>query len=92
MSLISSTKPEQEITDFPWNNVTFTLNDDEILAVDSRATDAWNKYGFLIVKHLFSEETVQELEKCSKDPNIQVCYIHIFSSVNNASRSYVQIS
>lgn len=71
MVLISATKPEQEDKSFPWEKVTFKLSPYGDLDVDDDMRKAWLDYGFIIVKQLFSSETVKSLEKCTMDPNVQ---------------------
>lgn len=84
MVLISATKPEQEDKSFPWEKVTFKLSPYGDLDVDDDMRKAWLDYGFIIVKQLFSSETVKSLEKCTMDPNVQVSNI-IFNHCSSRS-------
>ena len=57
---------------FPWDEVTFRADENGNFTVGKDARDAWNKFGFFVVKNLFSQDTMTALEKCSKDTIIQV--------------------
>lgn len=72
MVRISSTKPEHELKDFPWDKVTFSLDENGDFNMTEDVKNVWQKYGFFVVKKLFSQQTMEELELCSKDPQIQV--------------------
>ena len=60
------------LVNFPWDEVTFRLDDQGNFQMTKEIHDVWNKYGFFVVKNLFSTATMTSLEACTKDPNIQV--------------------
>ena len=60
------------ITDFKWDEVTFNLDDEGNFKVTENVQKAWEKHGFVLIKQMFSNSTIQALDACSKDSIIQV--------------------
>ena len=60
------------ITDFKWDEVTFNLDDEGNFKVTENVQKAWEKHGFVLIKQMFSNSTIQALDAGSKDSIIQV--------------------
>ena len=60
------------ITDFKWDEATFNLDDEGNFKVTENVQKAWEKHGFVLIKQMFSNSTIQALDSCSKDSIIQV--------------------
>lgn len=77
---VQDSKKAHLLVDFPWQEVSFHLDDEGNFQVTKELHEVWNKYGFFVVKNLFSKTTMTSLEACTKDSNIQVrgCLISPF--------------
>ena len=64
------------ITDFKWDEVTFDLDNKGNFEVTENVQKAWEKHGFVLIKNMFSNSTIQALDACSKDSIIQVKPAH----------------
>lgn len=64
------------ITDFKWDEVTFDLDNEGNFKVTENVQKAWEKHGFVLIKQMFSNSTIQALDACSKDSIIQVKPAH----------------
>lgn len=64
------------VSDFKWEEVTFDLDDEGNFKVTENVQKAWEKHGFVLIKHMFSNSTIQALDACSKDSIIQVKPAH----------------
>lgn len=65
-------RKENLLVNFPWEEVTFRLDAQGDFQSTKEIHDVWEKYGFFVVKELFTPTTMASLESCTKDPTIQV--------------------